>query len=430
VIFDRPGAQESMRSVYLERPQETAGDIGVRRCLALAIGTALILLWLLTPARLQAGQATPTFLSSDAEYSFGQVMRFSLEAASATPVRKVTLYIQTPESPYSLTADIDVGMQENVSVSRVVDHTRVRLVPFTTVTYWWLLETESGETFKSDPQTLEYIDDQFAWQRRERDGVQINWSGEDDDVGLTAESAVFNALPKIEAVIPIARPDPLRVYVYPSAADLRAGLRLTGRDWVGGHAHPELGVILVAVDEPYSGTSEVARSISHELAHLYLYEATGEGYESVPLWLDEGIATMIEGAAGNPIYRVRLEEALASGETIPFADLCYTMPAGEDDALLAYAQSSAFVSYLQLEYGDQALQRLVGAVADGADCQSATLRALGKSLAELNDEWLEQAMPRSPIERAWQNGRAWLVVLLVGFLLVALLARMPRGRTH
>lgn len=419
-----------MRSVHLRKSEQIESSIGARRSIGLAIGVILAFFWLMAPTGRIAGQTTPPILSSDAEYSFGQVMRFSLEATSASPVRKVTLFIQTTDLPNKLTAEIDVGLQEDVSVTQVVDLTQVHLAPFTTVEYWWSLETETGAIFQSDPGTLEYIDDQFTWQTMGHEGIQINWSSEDDAVGQGAEAAVLNALPEIEAVIPIARPDPLKIYVYPSAADLRAGLRLTSRDWVGAHAHPELGVILVAADGLLTTSTELARSISHELAHLYVYEATGSGYEAVPLWLDEGIASMIEGAADNPIYEARLAEAIASGETIAFADLCFSMPADEDGALLAYAQSAAFVTYLQREHGDRALQGLLGAIADGADCQSAPLRTLGMSLAELNEEWLEQATPKSFIERVWLNGRAWLLIVAVGFFLAGLLARLPRGKNR
>ncbi len=420
------GARETMPSNHLREWGGPGSGIEAGRSPVLALGLIWLLLWLALPASLAAWQAEPTFLKSDAEYNFGQMMRFSLEATSPSPVRRVTLYIQTPDLPYRLTADFEAGLQESIALSRNVDLTQLRLAPFTTVTFWWELETDDGEIFRSGSQTLEYVDNQFSWQRLDQDGIQIHWSGEGDTVGREARAAVLDSLSTIESVIPVSRPDPLKIYIYPSADDLRSGLRLSGRDWVGAHAHPELGVILVAADGASTASSELARSIAHELAHLYVYEATGEGHDSVPLWLDEGIASMVEGAAGNPNYATRLAEAVSSGETFDLADLCYTLPAGADDALLAYAQSTAFVNFLQREYGDQALPRIIAAIADGADCQAAPLRVLGKSLAELNEEWLEQEKPKSLLERTWLNGRAWIVIIGAGFLLAGLLAIVPR----
>jgi hypothetical protein len=417
-----------MQSLVPPEGEESSGFVSALLAFSFAAGLALLLFALLPVVPLNAGQAPQTTIESDAEYSFGQMMQFTLKATTSEPIRKATLSVQTPNLATLLTDEVDVGLQEVVEVTRVVDLTRLRLAPFTTVTYWWSLETESGQVIDGEAQTLAYVDDQFTWQKREQDGIQINWSGDGEAMGQAAERAALNALPVIEAVIPVARPEPLQIYVYPSTADLRAALRLTGRDWVGAHAHPELGVILVADEGPVTGSTELARSIAHELAHLYLYEAVGEGYESAPLWLDEGIATMVESVADNPVYVARLEEAVASDQTIPLADLCFVLPKDEDQALLAYAQSADFVSYLRGKYGDEALQRLVAETARGADCQSAPLRALDRSLDELNADWLEQARPQSTIQRLWQSGRVWLIIIAAGFLLAGLLATLPRAR--
>lgn len=400
-----------------------------RKHVGLTAGLTILLLWLLAPPSIATGQEPPLTFESSAEYSYGQAMRFSLEARSAKPIRKATLLIRTPDIGNTLTAEFDLSPEEDISVSYLLDLTQFRLAPFTTVTYWWSLEDVEGDKHDLEPQMLDYIDDQFTWQSLVHDGIRIYWTGEEPAVGQAAVEAVQSALPKIEAAIPITRPDPLSIYVYPSEADLRAGLRLTGRDWVGAHARPELGVILVAANGTPTVASVLEQSVPHELAHLYLYKATGAGYDLLPLWLDEGLASLVE-TSNNPSYAVRLEEAVSRGETLDFGDLCYTLPAEEDAALLAYAQSTSFVSYLQNEYGDLALQNLIAEIATGADCQSAPLRALGKSLAELSDEWLEQETPRSTVSRAWQNGRAWLLVIVVGFLLALLLVRPPGAKNR
>ncbi|HSG18584.1 MAG TPA: peptidase MA family metallohydrolase, partial [Anaerolineae bacterium] len=232
---------------------------------------------------------------------------------------------------------------------------------------------------------------------------------------------------EIRAIMPSEPPSPLRIYVYPTAADLRAGLRLTGRDWVGAHARPELGVILVSAGSPVTAATDLARTIPHELVHLYLYQATGVGYESMPLWLDEGLASLLESEL-NPIYATRLEEATASGETIALDDLCYTLPADDDAVLLAYAQSAAIIRHIQSQYGNQALKQMIVELADGADCHSVTERGLGISLAALNQDWLDQEAPQSLLQRVWRNGRVGLAIIIAGFLLLALLVGLPKGR--
>jgi hypothetical protein len=387
----------------------------------------MMLGWLALPAVLGAQEEAAFQAETGAEYSFGQALRLSLAAKTTSPIHRVTLFLSAPEFANTLTADVDFTTGEEIDVTHVIDLKQLRLAPFTTVTYWWMVVDEDGNELETDRQKVEYVDDQFAWRKLEQDGIQVSWTGDDPAVGQGALDAVVNALPEIRAIMPSEPPSPLRIYVYPTAADLRAGLRLTGRDWVGAHAHPELGVILVSVVSPVTAATDLARTIPHELAHLYLYQATGVGYESTPVWLDEGLASLLESEP-NPIYATRLEEAMAAGETIAFDELCYTLPTDEDAVLLAYAQSAAMIRYIKSRYGNQALQQMIVALADGADCQSVTERGLGISLATLNQNWLDQEAPQSLLQRVWRNGRVWLVIIIAGFLLLVLLVGLPKGR--
>lgn len=418
------------------------GDEGMSPCSALArwtrsrcrrfgviaaVGLAVMLGWLASPASIAAQQDAGSQTESSAEYSFGQALRISLVAKTTSPVQQVTLFLSAPELPNTLTADVDFPDGEEIDVTHVIDLTQLRLAPFTTVTYWWTVKDAEGNELETERQKIDYVDDQFAWREIERDGVQVYWTGNEPAVGQGAMDAVANALPEIEAIMPSELPGPLRIYVYPTAADLRAGLRLTGRNWVGAHAHPELGVILVSAGNPVTAASDLARTIPHELAHLYLYQATGVGYELTPVWLDEGLASLLESEP-NPVYATRLEEAMAAGETIPFEDLCYTFPAEDEAVLLAYAQSAAMIRYIQSRYGNQALRQMILELADGADCQSVTERTLGISLATLNQNWLDQEAPQSLLQRVWRNGRAGLAIVIAGFLLLGFLVGLPKGR--
>ncbi|UCG24301.1 MAG: hypothetical protein JSW55_19635 [Chloroflexota bacterium] len=387
----------------------------------------ILLGWLVLPAALGAQQEEAIQAETSAEYSFGQALRLSLAAEAASPIQRVTLFLNAPELPNTLTADVDFPIADEIDVNHVIDLTQLRLAPFTTVTYWWTVKDEDGNEVETDRQKIEYVDDQFAWREIERDGVQIFWTGDEPAVGQGALDAVVNALPEIRAIMPSEPPSPLRIYVYPTAADLRSGLRLTGRDWVGAHAHPELGVILVSAGSPVTAATDLARTIPHELAHLYLYQATGVGYKSTPVWLDEGLASLLESEP-NPFYATKLQEAAVAGETIALSDLCYTFPTDDEAVLLAYAQSADMIRYIQSRYGNQALRQMIVDLADGADCETVTERSLGISMATLNQNWLDQVAPQSLLERVWRNGRVGLAIIVAGFLLLVLLVALPRGR--
>ncbi|MBE2225630.1 MAG: hypothetical protein IAF02_29105, partial [Anaerolineae bacterium] len=106
---------------------------------------------------------------------------------------------------------------------------------------------------------------------------------------------------------------------------------------------------------------------------------------------------------------------------IPFAQLCERFPLAEDQAVLAYAQSLAFMEYIQDRYGNSGIQQIIAAYADGGDCDSGVAQALGISMVELEQSWLQSQQVRSPMAQFFFENGVWLILLLGGFVVAALL---------
>ena len=365
---------------------------------------------------------SPTF-TTEASYTFGQTLTFQLTGDNEfTDVEQLVLFFRSEGSVNTYTADLPITAVSDWPVTHDVDLTSLRLPPFVEIRYWWRITLADNSIVDLPSQTIYYADDQFDWQTLTQQGITVNWVGDGVVLGQTALDIVAESLPRLRQVLPIPDDVAFDLYLYPTSADLRAALRLTGRDWVGAHAHPELGVLLVTAVNPRTAPTDLRQSIPHEMAHLFLYQATGPNYERIPQWFNEGLATYMESSP-NPAYEILLQEAVNGRITIPLTDLCHTFPAREERALLAYAQSDSLVGYIQAHYGNQGLRALVAAFADGADCQTGVQRALGLSLTELNQAWLQSLEPRSPLIDLWQANRLWLLLLLVGFGLMGLLIR-------
>ena len=371
----------------------------------------LLLPWLLT-AVFPGHQ--PVASQSQATYEFGQFFHFSLLVQGSQPISGVTLFFRGADSLVTTTVDVAVEPALEIRAEHTVELTQIRLAPFSTITYWWQVTDTAGNVLEVPVQSIAYEDDRFDWHALSDENVVIRWTNEEAALGQTALDIVNDSLTQLAAIIPVALPEPLRIYIYPSASDLQSSLRLTGRDWVGGHANPELGVILVTAANARTAAVDLRQSIPHELTHLMLYQATGEAYLNLPRWLDEGLAVNMEAAPG-PNEALILEESLASGTTIPFTELCTLIPLDGRQAVLAYAQSASLIDYIQAEYGILALNEMVSAVADGADCDSVSSRALNISLAQLNQDWLQSLSPQSPLVHFWQTGGIWLFLLIAGF---------------
>lgn len=378
----------------------------------------LLLAWV-GPA---AAQSEDVEWKATAQYAFGQSMTFTLTGDSPDVIEQATLFVSAPELPNTLSAVVELTPSHQIATYEL-DLGQVQLAPFTTVTYWWLLQSSAGETTLPQ-QSILYEDDQFDWHTVEQGDTAVHWTGDDVGLGQLGLDIVAEAWPRLTRVVPTAGSADLDIYIYPSSADLRAALRLTGRDWVGAHAHPELGVILVTAVNSRTAAADLRQSIPHELTHFLLYQAAGSNYESIPAWFGEGLATYVESSA-NPSYETILATAVAEQTTIPFTDLCQAFPDVEQRALLAYAQSASFIRYVQGRFGSQALRDLTAAYADGLECEAGVSHVLQESLLELNQDWLRRQQPRSPLVQFWLSNGFWLLLLTGGFGLASLLIIKP-----
>ena len=393
-----------------------------------SLGLAVVWLLLTAVPPLLAQSSSTIRGEATATYRFGQVMEFRLALDSRQAITAATLFITTHELAQTLAIDLEFDPAHELELAYQLDLTQLRLAPFSRVTYWWVAVDERGYEWRATEQELEYADDQFAWRQLSRQDVAIYWTGDDLSLGETALDIVHESLPRIRTIVPVVSDSPIRVYIYPSLADLRAALRLSGRDWIGAHAQPDLGVILVVAANPRTAGVDLRQSIPHELSHLLLYQATGMAYTAVPRWFDEGLATLFE-TDPNPIYGQLVTAAVNGGTIIPIADLCRQFPETEAQVALAYAQSLDLVRFIELEYGRQALQDMILAFADGADCQTAVRRTLDLSVAELEQQWLRSNQSESDLRRSFQQNGLLLLILLGGFGLTLLLLRPTSPET-
>lgn len=352
-------------------------------------------------------------------------MQFRLTGANVEDVQSVQLFFRPQNSQTVYSVAVPFENDTALIASQAVDLTLFNLPPYNLVTYWWELETGFGPITVPE-QTVVYEDDRFAWQRMTQNGVTAHWTGNGPFFGQTVLDVTAVALDELARVLPLQEIAPFDVYVYPSSADLRAALRLT-RLSDEDLPRPELGVLLVTAVNPETAEADLRQAIPQELTHLLLYRVTGDNYASLPQWLSAGLAATVQ-ADPDPRYAPLLETAVVSGTTIPLAQLCSSLPTAGDPALLARAQSAAFITYLEQRFGRTAVADLVSAYAGGAACQEGVQQVLGTSLDELNAQWLAAQQPRSPAVQFLIDNGLWLLLLLGSFGITGLLLWQTRRR--
>lgn len=358
---------------------------------------------------------------SEAVVTFGQQVVFTLTAVTDEPLTAVTLSID-PANGMAQVVNLQATQSADGSWRTAYEWQpqTVALPPFSTITYDWQVTAENGEIISIPPQQVTYQDDRFAWKKIEQPvagtAVTIFWPGDSDKPGRVAYEMVQRTAAQLQAVLPLPTETSLPIFLYPSSADLRSALRLNGHDWVKGHTDPALGVVLVTAVNSKTAAEDLQLSLPHELAHFWLYQATGPAYADMPYWFKEGWAVWAAGNGGS--------DMIAS--PLPLADLCGTdAPA---DGELAARESGALVQFVAERYGRDALAGLARAFANGEGCDTAVQMALGQTLPELEADWLAAQQPQPAAIQFLQQNGVWLLLLLAGFGLMGLLLIRPLRR--
>lgn len=138
-----------------------------------------------------------------------------------------------------------------------------------------------------------------------------------------------------------------KIYLYDDAKDY---LKSTGQpDWSSGCAQVAQKTIYTF---PFAkGFFESI--LPHELSHIIFREFVGFDNKSIPLWLDEGVATY-EGNVRLPTANTVVITALKEGRFIELGQLAKLDPQqinGKEAAELFYAESVSVIYYLLEEFG-------------------------------------------------------------------------------
>lgn len=384
------------------------------------IALSIALLWAIYPG---LAQDEPLTAEASADYIFGEELRFMLNASEASRVERVRLIFRPEFAKEQYVVDVPFQPGETISVTYPVDVSLIDLKPYSHVTFSWEVQT-GDDAVQIAEQQMVYEDDQFSWLQTSREAATVHWVGNGPSFGQDILNIIDESVEQLVTVLPIERIVPFDVYVYPSSAELRAGLESVGIA-PDETMHPELGAIFVTAVNPQSAVADLGQSVPYELAQLFIYQMGPEHFESFPYWLREGLGLMFQGRA-NPSHELLIEEALRSGTTLPLWRLC--RPAAETglDQSLAQAQSESVVRFVRERFGEKRTAELIIMYAKGDECQQGTEDALGISLDQLENRWLRAQRHPSALTQFLNDFGLWILIFLAGLLLAWTVIRSSR----
>ncbi|MBI3166049.1 MAG: hypothetical protein IT309_06060 [Anaerolineales bacterium] len=349
-------------------------------------------------------------VESRVSHEFGRSITFNAKIQTAGAIQQASLLFRGIREETTRVETLQVAADGSTTFA--YDATLNVFPPFSEIIYWFQATLTDGSTHTSEPQTYHYTDNRFSWQEISQSIVTVHWYEGDAAFATAALESAAKGLLAMRDIVPVSLTEPVHIYIYSNVEDLSDTFLLGGRAWAGGHAHADLGVILVAISPGANQFTEMDSAIPHELAHVMLYRALGGKYYQQPAWLIEGIASMVE-LYPSPDYARALEIATANDTLIPFVELCESFPADSGSAYLAYAQSQSFVSYIRDAFGISGISRLIAAYSDGFDCDLGATKALGSSLGQIESRWRETALGMNRGGVAFRNLLPFLFLIFI-----------------
>jgi hypothetical protein len=359
--------------------------------------------------------------------SFGEQVTFVATIKSPLPIQDASILIR--DESESVTHVEPLVVQDGGRTEFKYNVLQNGLRPFSKLSWSYRFLLPDGSTRSSADFSAHYDDNRFAWRSVEAGMLRIHWYAGEADFGQAALNAAQTGLESVRRLIPTGLDQPVDFYIYSSLSDLRGTLVPGSQAWIAGHADPSLGIVMVAIEPGSAQETTMQQRIPHELMHVMLYRALGEGYANLPVWLNEGMAGLAE-MMSNTAYDSALKSAVLRSDWIPLSILCSSFPSDTDRAFLAYAESRSVADYIYDTYGSAGLFKLATVYANDTGCEDGTELAFGVALANLEKNWHASVAGRNTLPPGLQNLTPYLVLLCVMLLvpIIGIVGAMVKKR--
>jgi len=358
---------------------------------------------IITPITTHA-QSEITLVDSSAGVYFPSGLAFNMEAASDNDIVKVRLHYEVDRMTYAPVTNEAWPVftpSPKVKAQWVWDMRKVRLPlpPGAAVTYWWTIEDAAGDTLTTPSQIIRFDDIRYTWQKVTSGQISLFWYKGSQSFADELMAACQQALDMLAEDTGVSLKQPVSIYIYASAEDLR-GAMVYPQEWTGGIAEYQYGLIAIGI--PTNDLSWGKGTLAHELGHMVTHQITFSPYGAVlPFWLDEGLATYAQGELDPYLERV-LQNAIAQNKLISVRSLASPFSAIPEQAYLSYAESQSVVAFLIQNYGGDKMLQLLNLFKIGSTYDEALIQIYGFDQDGLDSLWQEyiygQTQSRSELQ--------------------------------
>ncbi len=246
--------------------------------------------------------------------------------------------------------------------------------------------------------------------------------GQYEKAQVVAEAAEA-AVEPLCASLDIQFEDMVEIRLFASRTEMFATFGAKPRPYVMGLALPQRNQILLGI----VGDDALARTTTHELAHIMLYRKFGsETPSDQPRWLHEGVA-QIGSAKLSMAQRQVLGRAAVADELMDIAAMEQAFAGTSEQVALAYAQAYTLVQYLHYLRPQGGIAALVVNLSTTGDLNRAFIRTYGKTQTQIETAWLAQARSQYLSAGVPLSGEL-LIFAAMAILFIAVIAIQMRRR--
>jgi hypothetical protein len=341
------------------------------------------------------GNDTFDIVNPKVEFIFGERFNFKAEIVTDSSIKSIELVFIPQGISESTVLPVTIDPPNILEAVYIIKPQDV-LWPFSTITYQYVVSFNSGAQISSEEFSFQYSDNRFDWQQLEEGNLfTVHWYEGDLSFGRAVFDAAINSIDRFKKYIILPNPQNLDIYVYANPSELQKVLDLTDHPWVAGHAIPGNNLVLVSITPGALQLLDIERQIPHEIAHVRIKQYLEDGYDYLPIWFNEGLASLAE-TFPNSDYKSNLSAGYKNRSLLSFASLCNGFPSNPSDINTAYAQSDSFVRFIYQKYGANGLQNLLDAYRQGHSCENGPKEAFGVNLTQLDRQWYLETFGEAP----------------------------------
>ncbi len=199
--------------------------------------------------------------------------------------------------------------------------------------------------------------------------------------------------------------------------------RMAQNDLITAFAVPGKNHIVMDYSKLDRKPYDLQETFEHELYHLLLHHQISA--QSIPKWLDEGVAQWASGGIAdimNPGGKDILKQAVLSENLLPLKDITLRFPGHSRGLLLAYQESKSVVEFIVHEYGEEKLLSILNSLKEGKSVEKSVSENLSIELNMLEQNWQQSLKRKYSWMSYFANRIYWIIffaaalVTLIGYL--------------